>query len=79
MATIQDRWHRRNRRTGELERTALYGTGKRYRPHFRDPSGREVTKAFDRKVDAQRWLDEQTVALVRGAYVHPRAGRLTVG
>jgi integrase len=79
MATIQDRWHRRNRETGKLERTALYGAGKRYRPHFRDPSGREVTKAFDRKIDAQRWLDEQTVALVRGNYVHPQAGRVTVG
>jgi integrase len=79
MATIQDRWHRKNRETGKLERTALYGTGKRYRPHFRDPSGREVTKAFDRKIDAQRWLDEQTVALVRGSYVHPQAGRVTVG
>ena len=79
MATIQDRWHRKNRETGKLERTALYGTGKRYRPHFRDPCGREVTKAFDRKIDAQRWLDEQTVALVRGNYVHPQAGRVTVG
>ena len=79
MATIQDRWHRKNRETGKLERTALYGKGKRYRPHFRDPSGREVTKAFDRKIDAQRWLDEQTVALVRGSYVHPERSRLTVG
>lgn len=78
MATIQDRWHRKNRETGKLERTALYWTGKRYRPHFRDPSGREVTKAFDRKVDAQRWLDEQTVALVHGSYVHPERSRLTV-
>src|SRR3954465_6140232 len=64
MATIQDRWHRKNRETGKLERTALYGKGKRYRPHFRDPPGREVTKAFDRKVDAQRWLDEQTATRV---------------
>ena len=79
MATIQDRWHRRNHETGKLERTALYGTGKRYRPHFRDASGREVTKAFDRKVDAQRWLDERTAELVRGTYVHPELGRLTVG
>ena len=79
MATIQDRWHRKNRETGKLERTALYGKGKRYRPHFRDPCGREVTRAFDRKIDAQRWLDEQTVALVRGNYVHPQAGRVRGG
>jgi hypothetical protein len=29
MATIQDRWHRKNRETVKVERTALYGTGKR--------------------------------------------------
>ncbi len=79
MATIQDRWHRKNRSTGKLERTALYGKGKRYRPHFRDASGREVTKAFDHKVDAQRWLDERTAELVRGTYVHAELGRLTIG
>jgi hypothetical protein len=78
-ATIQDRWRWKNRETGRLERTALYGKDKRYRPHFRDPSGREITKAFDRKVDAQRWLDAQTVPLVCGSYVHPERSRLTVG
>jgi integrase len=31
------------------------------------------------EVDAQRWLDEQTVALVHGKYVHPERSRLTVG
>ena len=30
MATIQDRWHRKNRETGKPDRTALYGKGKRY-------------------------------------------------
>jgi integrase len=28
-------------------------------------------------VDAQRWLDEQTAAIVTGQYVDPRAGRVT--
>ena len=79
MATIQDRWHHRSRVTGHVERTALHGTGKRYRIHFRDSSGREVTKASSRRVDAQRWLDEQTVALVRGRFVHPELSRQTVG
>jgi hypothetical protein len=45
----------------------------------RSPSGREVSKAFDRKVDAQRWLDEQTAALVHDSYVDPERSRLTVG
>lgn len=46
----------------------------RYRPV---PGGKQVTKTFDRKVDARRWLDEQTAALVTGAYVDPRAGDVT--
>ncbi len=43
----------------------------------RDPSGRQRTRAFRRKVDAQRWLDEQTAAIVTGQYVAPDAGAVT--
>ncbi len=43
----------------------------------RDPSGRQRTKAFRRKIDAQRWLDEQTAAIVTGQYVSPDAGSMT--
>ena len=50
-----------------------------YRPRYRDENGKEHARHFDRKVDAQRWLDEQTVALVHGNYVHPERSRLTVG
>jgi len=45
---------------------------------FRDPSGRQQTRAFRRKVDAQRWLDEQTAAIVTGQYVSPDAAKVTV-
>jgi hypothetical protein len=45
---------------------------------FPDPSGRQQTRAFRRKVDAQRWLDEQTAAIVTGQYISPAAGRTTV-
>ena len=45
---------------------------------FRDPSGRQQTRAFRRKLDAQRWLDEQTTAIVSGQYVSPDAARVTV-
>lgn len=45
---------------------------------FRDPSGRQQTQAFRRKVDAQRWLDEQTAAIVTGQYLSPEAMRVTV-
>jgi integrase len=47
-----------------------------YRPV---PGGKQVTRTTRRKVDAQRWLDEQTTALVSGNYVDPNAGRVTFG
>lgn len=50
--------------------------GKR-RARYRDASGRERARHFDRKVDAQRWLDEVTASIVTGQYVDPNAGRIT--
>ncbi len=49
----------------------------RWRARYRDEAGKEHAKHFDRKVDAQRWLDEVTTSVVTGTYVDPRAGRLT--
>src|SRR5215213_7521377 len=49
----------------------------KYRPRYRDEHGKEHARHFDRKVDAQRWLDEVTAAVVTGAYVDPGAGRQT--
>jgi integrase len=48
-----------------------------YRPRFRDATGKEHARHFKRKVDAQRWLDEMTAAMVTGQYVDPAAGRVT--
>jgi integrase len=52
-------------------------TDGKYRARYRDTSGREHARHFARKVDAQRWLDEVTAAVVTGQYVDPRAGRVT--
>jgi integrase len=49
----------------------------RWRARYRDGKGKEPTKTFDRKTDAQDWLDQQTAALVTGQYVSPRAGKET--
>ena len=43
-----------------------------------DDRGREHTKAFTRKVDATRWLDNQTASIVSGTHVAPRDAQLTV-
>jgi integrase len=49
----------------------------KWRARYRDSSGREHAKHFDRKTDAQRWLDEVTASVVTGQYVDPNAGRMT--
>ncbi len=77
MASVQDRWRRRDPTTGRLVPTELDGKGLRYRPQFRDPSGRQIMKGFALKRDAQRWLTEQTANIGRGTYVDPGAGRTT--
>jgi integrase len=48
-----------------------------WRARYRDDAGKEHAKHFARKVDAQRWLDEVTASMVTGAYVDPKAGRVT--
>jgi DNA invertase Pin-like site-specific DNA recombinase/integrase len=50
----------------------------KWRARYRDPTGKERSKHFDRKTDAQRYLDEMTTSLVTGQYVDPKAGRITL-
>ena len=49
----------------------------RWRARYRDEAGREHSKHFTRKIDAQRWLDEVTASVVTGTYVDPAAGKVT--
>ena len=48
-----------------------------WRARYRDDTGKEHARHFERKVDAQRWLNEVTASVVTGQYVDPRAGRMT--
>jgi integrase len=50
----------------------------RYQARFRDANGREHSQRFDKKKQAQEWLDGITTAQRTGAYCDPRAGRITV-
>ncbi|QLQ10960.1 MAG: site-specific integrase [Nocardioidaceae bacterium] len=52
-------------------------TNGRWRARYRDSSGRQHAKHFDRKVDGQRWLNEVTASVVTGQYVDPKAGNVT--
>jgi hypothetical protein len=49
----------------------------KWRARYRDDAGKQHARHFNRKIDAQRWLDEVTAALVTGQYVDPKAGRIT--
>jgi hypothetical protein len=51
--------------------------GDRWQARYRAPDGRERTKRFDRKVDAQRWLATVEADKARGTYVDPEAGKRT--
>ncbi|WP_228266659.1 tyrosine-type recombinase/integrase [Ornithinimicrobium ciconiae] len=50
-----------------------------WRARYRDDAGKEHARHFQRKVDAQRWLDEVTTSVVTGTYVDPKTAKLTVG
>jgi integrase len=51
----------------------------RWRARYRDPAGKEHARHFDRKIDAQRWLDSVTTAVQTGLYVDPNKGKVAVG
>jgi integrase len=50
----------------------------RWRARYRDVRGKEHARHFDRKIDAQHWLDNVTTSIQSGAYVDPARGRETV-
>lgn len=50
----------------------------RWRARYRDNSGEEHARHFERKVDAQAWLDTVTAAVQTGTYVDPKTAKTTV-
>jgi integrase len=51
----------------------------RWQARYRDAERREHAHNASTRAAAQRWLDQQTAALVRGDWRDPRSGRITVG
>jgi hypothetical protein len=51
----------------------------KWRAQYYDAAGKQITRHFDRKVDARKWLDEVTASVVTGRYVDPKSARTTVG
>lgn len=50
-----------------------------WRARYRDAQGKEHARHFNRKIDAQAFLDSVTTAVQTGMYVDPNRGRVTVG
>jgi integrase len=61
------------------ERSAVYGKVSRWRVRWVDGTGAERTKSFQRKPDAQAYLNGLTADLHRGEYVDPRKSAETFG
>lgn len=79
MASVDDRWHVKDRATGQKVRSQRYGTGKRWQVRYRDPDGCSRNRSFDRRVDADRFRAEVEQQLARGGYVDARAGQVLFG
>ncbi len=48
-----------------------------WRARYWDVDGRQRSKSFERKIDAERWLSAQLTKLDRGEWVNPEQGRVT--
>lgn len=51
----------------------------RWYARYRDPAGRQRTKAFPRRVDAEQYLTGIESAKLAGSYIDPARARVTVG
>jgi integrase len=81
-AGVEDRWTKvvkdENGKSARVP-SAKHGEGKRWLARWVDAEGREQSKTFGRKGDAQTWLDtEVTAPMTIGTYVPARAGVVTV-
>ena len=63
---IEDRWQRPDRK----------GRGTRWRVRWVSPEGKERSRSFDRKADAQRHLAEVVTDTARGTYLDPSGARV---
>src|SRR5215469_4873661 len=74
---VQDRWYRPGP-DGRLRPTPRHGQGKRWRARYLDPDGGERSRSFARKADAENFLTTTGADMLRGTYLDPDAGKITV-
>jgi len=73
--SVQDTWFSGPK--GNKTETSRYGVGARWRVRYMGEDGRERSKVFRRKVDADKFLNVQVSRLNRGDWVDPAAGKTT--
>jgi integrase len=73
MGRVKDLWLTSSRR-----RTSKYNRGKRWLAIWSGQDGRERSRAFDRKIDAERYAAAMEADQLRGVYVDPRRGTMAV-
>ncbi len=76
MAHVEDRWYKSV--DGNPVRAPRYGSGRRWRVRYLDPDGRERNKSFDKKADAERFRTQVEADVLRGTYMDPDAGKMTL-
>ena len=79
-AGVEDRWTktvRDNKGNKQKVPSSRHGRGLRWLARYVDHEGHEHSKAFERKADAQVWLDTVVAAQVTGSYVDPQLGKIT--
>jgi len=52
--------------------------GAKWQATYRGPDGRERTRSFKLKGEAQNWIADERSTMARGAWIDPRSGRVTV-
>lgn len=81
MADVDDRWYRTAEGPDGKPRkvpTARHGTGSRWAARWRDADGKQHMRSFGRKLDAENFLTGLRADLMRGSYVDPREGKVTL-
>lgn len=69
MARVKDLWAAYPERRGR---------GKRWLGIWIDPAGRERSRAFGKKAEAEQYASKMELDATRGAYIDPRKARITV-
>lgn len=51
----------------------------RWQARYWSPDRKQRSKTFDRKIDAERWLAQQTTEIARGSWLDPAGSQITFG